>query len=53
MTTTERVETSEAVIKDLKGRVRGPILRPEDPGFDEARSVWNAMIDRRPALIVR
>jgi FAD/FMN-containing dehydrogenase len=53
MTTTERVETPEAVVKDLKGRVRGPILRPEDPGFDEARSVWNAMIDRRPALIVR
>ena len=53
MTTTERVETAEAVVKDLKGRIRGPLLRPGDPGFDEARSVWNAMIDRRPALIVR
>ena len=53
MTTTERVETTEAVVKDLKGRIRGQLVRPDDAGFDEARSVWNAMIDRRPALIVR
>jgi FAD/FMN-containing dehydrogenase len=53
MTTTERVERHETVVKDLKGRIRGPLLCPGDPGFDDARSVWNAMIDRRPALIVR
>ncbi len=29
------------------------ILRPGEPGYDAARTVWNAMVDRRPALIVR
>jgi FAD/FMN-containing dehydrogenase len=43
----------EAVINDVKGKLRGPVLRPGDPGFDDSRSVWNAMIDRHPALIVR
>src|SRR6187402_2424870 len=31
----------------------GEIVRPDDPGYDSARAVWNSMIDRRPALIVR
>ena len=31
----------------------GEIVRPDDPGYDAARAVWNNMIDRRPALIVR
>jgi FAD/FMN-containing dehydrogenase len=31
----------------------GEIVVPDDPGYDEARSVWNGDIDRRPALIVR
>ncbi len=32
---------------------RGEILRPDDAGYAAARSVWNATIDRRPALIAR
>jgi FAD/FMN-containing dehydrogenase len=31
----------------------GELLQPGEPGFDGARKVWNAMIDRRPALIAR
>lgn len=43
----------EAVVGRLKGRTRGPLLEPGTPGYDEARTLWNAMIDRRPAAILQ
>ncbi len=43
----------EATVDELKTSLRGDLLQPGDPGYDEARKVWNAMIDRRPALIAR
>ena len=37
----------------LKARVRGDVVGPDEPGYDAARTLWNGMIDRRPALAVR
>jgi FAD/FMN-containing dehydrogenase len=37
----------------LKGKVKGQVVLPSDPNYDEVRKIWNAMIDRRPAVIVR
>ncbi len=37
----------------LKLNFKGDLLLPKDAGFDEARSVWNAMIDKHPAIIAR
>jgi FAD/FMN-containing dehydrogenase len=41
------------VVDAFKATLRGPVLQPGDPGYDDARALWNAMIDKRPALIVR
>jgi FAD/FMN-containing dehydrogenase len=38
---------------ELKAGLAGDLILPPDPGYDEARTIWNAMIDRHPAMIVR
>ena len=42
-----------ATAENLRARLSGRLLFPNDPGYDALRRVWNGRIDRRPALIVR
>ena len=43
----------ETSVEEFKTGLRGNLLRPDDEGYDQARIVWNGMIDKRPALIVQ
>jgi FAD/FMN-containing dehydrogenase len=43
----------EAAVEQFKGTLRGELLQPGDPGYDEARKVYNGMIDKRPRMIAR
>jgi FAD/FMN-containing dehydrogenase len=47
------VSVSSSAVEELKAAIRGQLLLPGDAGFDEARSIWNAMIDRHPAMVLR
>jgi FAD/FMN-containing dehydrogenase len=57
MTTDGReIELQQDMLNGLRMRLRGPVLvpgGPDDTGYEESRTVWNAMIDRRPAVIAR
>lgn len=47
------LELDEEAIEGFVAGVRGAVLRPDAQGYDEARAIWNGLIDRRPALIVQ
>ena len=46
-------ELSQEALAALKTRVRGPVFTSADPAYQESRTIWNGMIDRKPALVVR
>jgi FAD/FMN-containing dehydrogenase len=46
-------ELEAADLEGLSAGLDGSLIRRGDPGYEEARAVWNAMIDKKPALIAR
>jgi FAD/FMN-containing dehydrogenase len=55
MQTTEgrEAELKQDALDGLRMRLRGPLFLPGEAGHEESRSVWNAMIDRKPAVVAR
>lgn len=54
-TTTQgrEIDLKRDAIDGLKTRLRGPVFLPGDIGHEESRTVWNAMIDRKPVAVAR
>jgi FAD/FMN-containing dehydrogenase len=48
-----QVTISSNAVGSLRSAMRGDVLTPNDQGYDDARQIWNAMFDKRPALIAR
>lgn len=48
-----KTSRDERGVEGFAASLRGELLRPGDPDYDEARKVWNGMIDRRPDFIAR
>ncbi|MGH3826823.1 MAG: FAD-binding oxidoreductase [Pseudonocardiaceae bacterium] len=46
-------QTASSGLDELRTAMVGAALLPGDPGYDDARSIWNGEIDRRPAVIAR
>ena len=51
--TTTSADLAAEVLEQLAGALRGELIVPGDAGYDEARAVYNGMIDKRPAAIAR
>lgn len=46
-------QVTKSAIEALKGAMRGQLLQDGDAGYEQARRIWNATIDRRPSVIAR
>src|SRR5215470_17447922 len=49
----ETIALSNGILAALRSELHGSLCLPEEAGYDEARTIWNAMIDRRPGAVVR
>lgn len=48
-----KITLGAETVDALKGQLRGTLLCPDDPEYEETRKVWNGLIDKKPALIAR
>jgi FAD/FMN-containing dehydrogenase len=48
-----KATVAPAALEALRNDLRGDLLLPGEPGYDDARTIWNAMVNRKPALIAR
>lgn len=53
ITITPSGKIEQQIVTDFRKKLTGDLLLPGDQGYDETRKVWNGMIDKQPALIVR
>jgi FAD/FMN-containing dehydrogenase len=44
---------SQDILNTLQTSIRGRVIQPDQPGYDESRQIWNGMIDRKPSVVVR
>ena len=52
-TTGKEIILPASTVEDFKSKLLGTLLQSGDTGYDEARALWNSMIDKRPSLIAR
>src|ERR671930_407242 len=53
MATATQPKLEETAVLELETSLRGELVRPDDPAYDDHRRIWNGSISRRPALIAR
>jgi FAD/FMN-containing dehydrogenase len=53
MTSTHAATPTKAQLDEFRSSFAGEVVTPDAVGYDDARRVWNAMFDRRPAMVVR
>ena len=46
-------QTMGGGVQELRAAMAGAVMTPEDPDYDQARLLWNADADRRPAVVAR
>jgi FAD/FMN-containing dehydrogenase len=49
----EEIDLPQDVVNGWKARLRGPLLALGEAGYEDSRTVWNSMIDRKPAMVAR